>query len=832
MWVTTRGGQPMRTTLVLGCWLLSTAALAQESGQPLASNVSRLLQALEFLGQPLPGLALSELQAAIQAEDAGSIHRLLDPHVLAVVGINPESRVRVERGRGHVVLQQAGFTAALVKVQNSGAVKAGLVIQSPQAGPSYSGSTRLSVDRLDQPTLHQVETPLPGPRRFAVLDWYSAPPMTAGLSGVSVEYAILLIGTSDAGVQEIVLQFSVGQQTQDLGFRAELPVVFESRAAVPVRIQVQDGEDAEAFVRLLIRDRQGRVWPLQVRRLAPDLFFQEQIYRRNGEVVWLAPGQYDVETSRGPEYVRQQQQLTVVPMVGQPAESDVQILPVRPQRWVSPVSRGWYSGDHHIHGAGCAHYQNPTQGVLPEDMFRQISGEGLNVGCVLTWGPCFEYQRQFFRPQVDQLSRGQTLMKYDLEVSGFGSQALGHVCLLNLSDQVYPGSDGTKERGWPTWTTPVLRWAKQQGATTGFAHSASGLQIDPRRAAQRLLEQCDADGSGLVSRAESESVLLPLSFEQVDADGDEALGIGELQSAVNRVADELPNLAIPEMNSVGAMELPVAVSEGVCDFISAMDTPRIAEWNMWYHVLNCGFPLKAAGETDFPCMSGMAVGQGRSYVQLGQRPLDYAGWCAGLAAGRSYVSDGYMHVLQLQVLAGEQRASVGERLLLSDGGRVRVQATVAAAAEMPESIAYASRGMQDQPRWLGDTVTLHGERSRKWLAGGERRVELVVNGRVADQRVIPADGEEHELEFEVSVDRSSWLAIRSFPQLHTNPVEVLAGGQPIRASAESARWCQAVIRQLWLVREGNIAEGERAAALECFERAIAEYGRRAGECEP
>jgi hypothetical protein len=136
LWERTRGGQPMRTTLVLGCWLLSTAALAQESGQPLASNVSRLLQALEFLGQPLPGLALSELQAAIQAEDAGSIHRLLDPHVLAVVGINPESRVRVERGRGHVVLQQAGFTAALVKVQNSGAVKAGLVIQSPQAGRS------------------------------------------------------------------------------------------------------------------------------------------------------------------------------------------------------------------------------------------------------------------------------------------------------------------------------------------------------------------------------------------------------------------------------------------------------------------------------------------------------------------------------------------------------------------------------------------------------------------------------------------------------------------------------------------------------------------------
>jgi len=798
----------------------------------LAFVLMTSVSAGQELGQPLAGLSEPELQAAIQAEDAVAIRQLLDPYVLAVVSINPESRVRVERGQGQVQLQQAGFTAAIVKVQNGGAVKAALSIQSPQAGPSYSGSTRLSVERMDQPALHQVETPAAGPRRFAVLDWYTSPPLTAGLSGVSTEYAVLLIGTSDAGMQEIVLQFSVGEQTQDLGFRAELPIVFESRPAVPVRVAVEDAEDPEAFVRLLIRDPQGRVWPSQIRRLAPDLFFQEQIYRKQGEIVWLAPGEYHIESSRGPEYQRQQQQLTVRPLAGKPAESSVQTLLIRPQRWVSPVSRGWYSGDHHIHGAGCAHYQNPTQGVQPEDMFRQISGEGLNVGCVLTWGPCFEYQRQFFRPQVDRLSRGQTLMKYDLEVSGFGSQALGHVCLLNLSDQVYPGSDGTKERGWPTWTTPVLRWAKQQGATTGFAHSASGLQIDPRRAAGRLLEQCDADGSGLVSRAESDRALLPLLFEQIDADGDGGLSVSELQSAVNRVADELPNVAIPEMNSVGAMELPVAVAEGVCDFISAMDTPRIAEWNMWYHVLNCGYGLKVAGETDFPCMSGMAVGQGRSYVQLGQRPLDYAGWCAGLAAGRSYVSDGYMHALQLQASAGAVRAGVGERLMLDEGGPVRVRVTVAAAAEMPESIAYASRGAQDQPRWLGDTVTLHGERSRKWLVGGERRVELVVNGRVADQRVIAADGDEHELEFEVSVDRSSWLAIRSFPQLHTNPVEVLVGGRPIRASAESARWCQAVIRQLWRVREGNIVEVERAAARECFERVIAEYGRRAGECEP
>ena len=84
------------------------------------------------------------------------------------------------------------------------------------------------------------------------------------------------------------------------------------------------------------------------------------------------------------------------------------------------------------------------------------------------------------------------MLKYDLEISGFGSQALGHVCLLNLKDQTYPGSDGLETKGWPTWTTPVLRWCKEQGGVTGYAHSASGLWIDEKSASQRLIARLDA----------------------------------------------------------------------------------------------------------------------------------------------------------------------------------------------------------------------------------------------------------------------------------------------------------------------------------------------------
>ena len=100
------------------------------------------------------------------------------------------------------------------------------------------------------------------------------------------------------------------------------------------------------------------------------------------------------------------------------------------------------------------------------------------------------------------------MLKYDVEVSGFGSQALGHVCLLNLRNQTYPGSDGTKTKGWPTWTTPVMRWAKQQGAITGYAHSASGLAIDAGAAAKRLLHKADKNQNGRLETAEAADVLI------------------------------------------------------------------------------------------------------------------------------------------------------------------------------------------------------------------------------------------------------------------------------------------------------------------------------------
>ena len=297
-----------------------------------------------------------------------------------------------------------------------------------------------------------------------------------------------------------------------------------------------------------------------------------------------------------------------------------------------------------------------------------------------------------------------------------------------------------------------------------------------------------------------------------------------------RAEEQLPNLAIPEMSGVGAQEIFVTAAHGVCDFISAMDTERIREWNAWYHLLNCGLPVKAAGETDFPCMSGTRVGQGRTYVQLGRQDrLDYAQWCAGLARGRSYVSDGYAHAFGFSV-AGKP---AGDDVSLTGPGAVKVRATVAFSPETPLEPIYGGVIPVGGRRHVGDTVIMRPTLSLDALyQRGERRVEIIVNGRVVASRQVPADGREYTVEFEIAIERSSWVALRQFPQLHTNPVNVIVGRAPIRASRESAQWALACVDQLWRARGGRIAAAERADAEKAYEEARVIYRRIAAESPP
>jgi hypothetical protein len=777
--------------LVLAVVLAAPRAAAQKlevhevEGQPLGANATRLLEALSFLGAPLPAKTTESIKAAVQARDAAKLQQLLDPHVLVQVTINPESRVKAARGPAQVKLQQHGYVPVLLKVVNEGGVKSKLNMSSPQAGAIYSGGAAGNV-RAEKGRFMDVQT-------------FVDPPMTRTLSGLKVEYVLGLLHTSEAGQREVTLGFDVGQGTQDLGFRGEVPILFACNPAIPVKLTIRDFDGKPTTSRLTFRDKTGRVYPSRAKRLAPDFFFQDQIYRHDGGTVLLPPGKFTMAYGRGPEY-RQLVREIVVPETG-PASIEVKL-----QRWVNTMDYGFYSGDHHIHAAGCAHYTTPTEGVHAPDMFLHVKGEALNVGCNLTWGPCYEYQRQFFEPTVHKISEPLTLLKYDIEVSGFGSQLLGHVCLLNLRDQTYPGSDGTKTKGWPTWTTPLMRWAKAQGAVTGYAHSASGLIVgDPLGTARRLMGDWDANKNGTLSKEEAAKGLLPEPFAAIDRDQDGALTVQELTASVSRARNQLPNLVIPPMDGIGAQEVCVTAAQGLCDFISAMDTQRVPEWNCWYHIMNCGFPLKVSGETDFPCISGSRVGEGRVYVQLGKiDKLDFTAWCEGLRKGQSYVSDGYAHALQFSV----NGKTPGDEVALDSSGKVAIRAKVAFASELPLGTA---KGGQVPP-------------------GKTRKVEVVVNGVAVAAKEVPADDREHDLTFEVPIAQSSWVALRQYPQMHTNPVNVTVGGKPIRVSRQSAAWCRATIEQLWRMRAQTIAPHERDEAEKTFQKAMETYRKISAEC--
>jgi hypothetical protein len=754
-------------------------------GQPLGGNVTRLLKALDFLGNPLPPETVKALQAAADARDAQKMQQLLDPHITAFVTLNPEARVKVTRGPAKLALQQSGYVPLLIKVINDSTVTKPLRVSSPQAGPIYSGGAAGDKLKVNKGSFIDVEM-------------FTKQPMTPDLSGLKAEYAIVLISSSEAGKREVTLGFDVGQGTQDLGFRGEVPILFHIQPAIKVKLAVTDFDGTPTVGRFTFTDKQGRVYPPRAKRLAPDFFFQDQIYRKDGGYVLLPPGELTMTYGRGPEY-RLIAQKVEIPDKGETT------VAVKLQRWINPMDYGFYCGDHHIHAAGCAHYTNPTEGVLPEDMFLHVKGEALNVGCNLTWGPCYDYQRQFFEPHPHKLSEPFTVLRYDIEVSGFGSQALGHVCVLNLKDHTYPGSEGTKTKGWPTWTTPLMRWAKAQGAYCGYAHSASGLNVNPQAAAKRLMAQLDTNKDGFLSPEEAAKGLLPLSFAELDADNDGKISEAELTKAITRVANQLPNLAIPELNGIGAQEIFVTTALGLCDFISAMDTQRVPEWNCWYHIMNCGYPLKVSGETDFPCISGSRVGEGRVYVQLGKVDrVDFKQWCDGLAKGRSYVSDGYAHALQFTV--GGKKA--GEQLALQAPGKVEVRAKVAFAR-------YPVLGTAK-----GGTVP----------DSDKRLVELVVNGKVVAKKEVPADDKEHDVAFEVDIASSSWVALRNYPQMHTNPVDVIVGGKAIRASRKSALWCIDCIEQLWRARSRVISDAERPEAERTFQQAIEMYRKIAAEC--
>ena len=427
--------------------------------QPLTAQVSRLIEAMDYLGAPIKQADREALEKASNETDAAkarrSIQDTLDKYCLIDIHINPESRVRVTQGAARPELVEKGWSAFLVKVRNEAGVTAQLKAESLNALPVYATSR-------GNPSPPQRVTPRDVMYRWLDLAMFNKPPLNPTLSGLELEYRVIQLYSRDAGKREAKISFNVGQGTQDIGFRNDVDILFNCRPTADVTLRVLDENGKPTTASFIIRDAQDRVYPPRFKRLAPDFDFHPQVYRSDGEKIKLPAGEYKVEYARGPEYIVKRQAIKITP--GKP-----QTFTFKLERWIDVAKLGWYSGDHHVHAAGCMHYESPTQGVMPEDMIRHILGEALNVGSVLTWGPCYYYQKQFFEAKDHQLSTRENLMRYDLEVSGFPSSHCGHLVLLRLKEQDYPGAKVLED--WPT---------------LGFADPAMGEAAGRGRRASRI----------------------------------------------------------------------------------------------------------------------------------------------------------------------------------------------------------------------------------------------------------------------------------------------------------------------------------------------------------
>jgi hypothetical protein len=207
----------------------------------------------------------------------------------------------------------------------------------------------------------------------------------------------------------------------------------------------------------------------------------------------------------------------------------------------------------------------------------------------------------------------------------------------------------------------------------------------------------------------------------------------------------------PTFEGSAMKEMPVDLALGAIDAMDVLsNNDEIANTEVYYRLLNCGFRLAISAGTDsFTNVADhFTMGGGRVYVDVGDS-LRYDEWVRNYKAGRSFVSNGPMLSLRVN---GKQP---GEELRFTEGAKqeVRVQATL--ATQVPVNV-----------------------------------FEIVINGKVVRSRPV-AGAKNATIDEQITLDGSSWLAARALgpghrlvlndvqAYAHTSPVHIAFGGRKL-----------------------------------------------------
>lgn len=196
---------------VVGAAAQTTLPVVEEvEWAPFRDHCRQLLRTRDKTTSPLPAQTVRELTSLLQrdpddpARACAAVQKRLDAHCLIAVIINAESRVKAMRGPAVIPLHRDRPAVVLVKIQNEGGVTHALRLHGPEL----------------------IRDGKRGPGRWLEAALVTEAPPAAELTGRRLEYRLLRLTSRQSGKREATFQFDVGQGTQDLGFRADVPILF------------------------------------------------------------------------------------------------------------------------------------------------------------------------------------------------------------------------------------------------------------------------------------------------------------------------------------------------------------------------------------------------------------------------------------------------------------------------------------------------------------------------------------------------------------------------------------------------------------------------------
>jgi hypothetical protein len=190
----------------------------------------------------------------------------------------------------------------------------------------------------------------------------------------------------------------------------------------------------------------------------------------DGDAELVVPGgKYVVRAFRGLEYAPFRQEVEV-------PEGGTVAIPVPLARWADPASRGWRSGESHIHANyGYGHWYS-----TPETMRQQVQGEGLEISNFVVANSDTDgiFDREFFRGEPDPESSKEHVLYWNQE---FRATLWGHLTLYNLKRLVEPVMTGFKDTTNPhdvPTNADIADHVHLQGGHVNYTHAARNVQ-DP-----------------------------------------------------------------------------------------------------------------------------------------------------------------------------------------------------------------------------------------------------------------------------------------------------------------------------------------------------------------